>query len=207
MYLTRLLLNPTHRDAWRDVASPYELHRTLERVLEDRPDHGRILFRVEPWRTGMEGVPVLVQTAAAHPDWSNLPNRGYCLRVDDPKLLTLDLQAGQRLRFRLLGNPTKKQGNKRIALDNESDYHDWLARKADQSGFRVLQVAASPYWINEDQLVKQGRYEKRQIPHFAVRFDGVLQVTDAKKLEEAVRRGIGPAKAFGFGLLSLAPVS
>jgi CRISPR system Cascade subunit CasE len=36
-----------------------------------------------------------------------------------------------------------------------------------------------------------------------VRFDGVLRVTDAARLVEAVRSGIGPAKAFGFGLLSL----
>ncbi|GFO83041.1 MAG: hypothetical protein A49_26680 [Methyloceanibacter sp.] len=40
----------------------------------------------------------------------------------------------------------------------------------------------------------------------AVRFDGVLLVTDPSKLCEAVRLGIGAQKAFGFGLLSLAPV-
>jgi len=38
----------------------------------------------------------------------------------------------------------------------------------------------------------------------AVRFDGVLVVTDPHKLREAVANGIGQQKAFGFGLLSLA---
>jgi len=33
----------------------------------------------------------------------------------------------------------------------------------------------------------------------------MLDVTDPVRLVEAVRDGIGPAKAFGFGLLSLAP--
>ena len=49
-------------------------------------------------------------------------------------------------------------------------------------------------------------YAKKDLPLFGVRFDGVLQVTDVGALVEAVRGGIGPAKAFGFGLLSLAPV-
>jgi CRISPR system Cascade subunit CasE len=40
----------------------------------------------------------------------------------------------------------------------------------------------------------------------AVRFDGELGVTDAALLREAVANGIGTQKAFGFGLLSLAPV-
>lgn len=209
MYLTRLLLNPADRDAWRDLSSPYELHRTLERVLENGAEHGRVLFRVEPWRPGMKGVPVLVQTAKAAPDWSALRNErnGYCLRIDAPKRVTLNLQEGQRLAFRLIANPTKKRGNKRIALDDEAAYHEWLTRKAKQSGFRVLQVAAVPFWINEEHLSRspEGGYTKKNIPHFGVRFDGVLHVTDPDTLSTAVRKGIGPAKAFGFGLLSLAP--
>ena len=208
MYLTRLLLNPANRDAWRDLDSPYELHRTLERTLEDCAGDDRTLFRVESWRPGMRGVPVLVQTSTSRPDWSGLPNSGYCLRVDGPKPFDPVLEHGQRLAFRLVANPTKKQGNKRIALDDEAAYHDWLARKAKQSGFRVLQVAAVPFWINEEHLSRspEGGYKKHNIPHFGVRFDGVLQVTDTDQLRAAVRNGIGPAKSFGFGLLSLAPV-
>ena len=37
--------------------------------------------------------------------------------------------------------------------------------------------------------------------------DGELIVTDAEKLRETVANGIGPQKAYGFGLLSLAPVA
>jgi CRISPR system Cascade subunit CasE len=39
----------------------------------------------------------------------------------------------------------------------------------------------------------------------AVRFDGVLVVTDRDRFIAAITDGIGSAKAFGFGLLSLAP--
>jgi CRISPR system Cascade subunit CasE len=34
-------------------------------------------------------------------------------------------------------------------------------------------------------------------------FDGALSVTDAAAFRAALETGIGPAKAFGFGLLSL----
>jgi len=36
-------------------------------------------------------------------------------------------------------------------------------------------------------------------------FDGVLQVTDPSGLLAAVRSGIGHGKAFGLGLISVAP--
>lgn len=39
---------------------------------------------------------------------------------------------------------------------------------------------------------------------WSVRFDGVLTVTDSALFQEAIVRGIGPGKAFGFGLLSVA---
>jgi CRISPR system Cascade subunit CasE len=41
----------------------------------------------------------------------------------------------------------------------------------------------------------------------AVRFDGVLQITHVDQFRSAVLNGIGPAKAFGFGLLSIAPAN
>jgi CRISPR system Cascade subunit CasE len=41
--------------------------------------------------------------------------------------------------------------------------------------------------------------------HVPVLFEGVLRVNDPAKLIEAVRNGIGSAKGYGFGLLSLAP--
>jgi CRISPR system Cascade subunit CasE len=41
---------------------------------------------------------------------------------------------------------------------------------------------------------------------FYARYEGRLQVTNIELLLDAVMSGIGPAKGFGFGLLSLAPV-
>ena len=42
--------------------------------------------------------------------------------------------------------------------------------------------------------------------HSSVLFDGLLRVTDTDAFLRTLVRGIGPGKAFGFGLLSVAPV-
>ena len=35
MYLSRLILNPRHRRVQREVANPYEMHRSLMRAFPD----------------------------------------------------------------------------------------------------------------------------------------------------------------------------
>ena len=43
--------------------------------------------------------------------------------------------------------------------------------------------------------------------HYAVEFQGVLTVTDSALFRTTFTTGIGSAKAFGFGLLALAPLT
>jgi CRISPR system Cascade subunit CasE len=226
MYLSRLLLNTRNRDARRDLASPYELHRTLARVFPSpRPDADgpdaqrslghRLLFRAEPDAPG--GPAVLVQTLAA-PDWSRLPD-GYA-RVDGPKPFEPRLSEGQRLRFRLAANPTvKKQrdGRKhgtRVPLvhprapeghpEASAGYLDWLERKAEAAGLALEPdcLVDAPFEI---RTRKQARSGDHRVTLFGVRFDGVATVVDPVSLLDALRSGLGPAKGFGFGLLSIAP--
>lgn len=210
MYLSRLILNPRNAGARRDVARPYELHRTLMRTVEHAPEGERLLFRIEP-EPGPGGPVVLVQSAEAEPDWAPLLDNAYLLEVAGPKGFAPALRRGQHLRFRLTANPVKKVNGKRIPLiiDNHEDeqvktYWVWLPRQADRCGFQVLAAQDAPFHTASTRA-KRATYGKHEIPHFGVRFDGMLDVTDPVRLVEAVRDGIGPAKAFGFGLLSLAP--
>jgi CRISPR system Cascade subunit CasE len=210
MYLSRLLLNPRNNGARADLKSPYNLHRTLMRAFPDgEPDENRLLFRIEPSRPEDKGRRVLVQSSDAEPDLSFLKDSAggaqpYCYDWGDPKEVDPTLEDGQQLAFRLLGNPTKKSQGKRIALTEEEQYYEWLDRKGNLHGFDVLYSHPTPYWINGDQP-DQDTYAKEDIPHFAVRYDGLLTVTDASLLRETLAAGVGPAKSFGFGLLTLAP--
>lgn len=212
MYLSRLVLNPENADVRRDLASPYELHRTLMRAFPgDAPSGNRLLFRVEAEQT-RRGVAVLVQSHPEPPRWAFLDRMDdYACGVEGPKEMEPSLREQQHLCFRLAANPTKKVQNKRVPLihdgpnpKNHPTYHDWLWRKAAQHGFEVLRAEDAPFRTALPNRRKDA-YEKKELPLFGVRFDGVLRVTDAGRLLEAVRGGVGPAKAFGFGLLSLAP--
>ena len=208
MFLSRLILNPMSRRVQTELADLYELHRTLMRAFPDDLDPAteRILFRVDTDRRS--GVPTVLVQSLTHPDWSAVAAiPGYLLttppEVENPACKPYDPRAarGQLLRFRLRANPTFRRAGKRLAWLREEDQIAWLARKADGSGFRIISVTVIPEGFQDAVRDRTGD----KMRHFAVRFDGLLQVTDPTRFLETLRRGIGPAKAFGFGLLSVAP--
>lgn len=132
------------------------------------------------------------------------------------------------------GDPSVKQDGKRRARKTRKGQCDWLMRKGEQHGFALIPLPSDEDWfdpfsMNSEEEDSECRMELRivkrdhltgkkplgenptgkgfrTIQHFAVDFDGVLRVTDPQKFVEAVRCGIGPAKGFGFGLLSVAPL-
>lgn len=135
------------------------------------------------------------------------------------------LEAGDLLRFRLRANPTKKihttaenhtPGKKPTGANGtrkplvQDELPEWLARKATMHGFHVLEVRDQPDPISGKEQVGRKPSESpghRQMTHAAVLFEGVLRVTDPDLFRTALWQGIGSAKAYGFGLLSIAPVA
>lgn len=127
-----------------------------------------------------------------------------------------------RYRFSLLANPTKKivdpakpkvvlpngridrnANSKRIPLTRRQDLLVWLERKAEAGGFTVDLESVRTIPRGREYFFKPGA---RGV-HYALDFQGVLQVRDKQKFRETFTHGIGSAKAFGFGLLALAPLS
>jgi len=198
IYLSQLVLNPRSRQVKSELADPYEMHRTLAKAFGDAPGEfasARCLFRVDD--TGDDPPTVLVQSRT-EPDWSALAaNQSYLVAPPRVKPLALSLSAGQRLSFRLLANPTVCREGRRHGLDTEEDQIAWLKRKGEQGGFSVIQV----------RVAEAGRTRaKRGMATFIrVRFDGMLIINDAEAFQSAWEGGIGAAKGFGFGLLSIAP--
>ncbi|GMV90129.1 MAG: type I-E CRISPR-associated protein Cas6/Cse3/CasE [Chthonomonas sp.] len=205
LFLSRLILNANHPRAKSELEHPYELHRTICHAFEN-PEDARILFRADTDRAGE--VHVIVQSLVP-PDWGRLKaDTKYLMDIDEAKPVELaGLRVGMPLRFRLRCRPSKRIGEprnedlgKRRALRDRDEIFAWLERKAVASGFEVVEAAFDRiYWFES----KQGKDPKSV---GAVQFDGVLVVTDPDRLREAVRNGIGPQKAYGFGLLSLAAV-
>lgn len=142
----------------------------------------------------------------------------------------LGLRKGQTVAFSLRANPTKRiakpsKGDvilkgKRAALLREEAQVDWLVRKGDErekgcpGGFEILAKETQVQHDETRQIVhvnttpegKQTGYKKdekgeHRMTHLTVRFDGLLRITDPDAFRETLIRGIGPAKAFGCGLM------
>ncbi len=231
MYLSRLRLNPLHRAVQRDLADLQQVHRTIMRAFEQAKDTAQprrdlgVLYRLElPASSG----PQLLVQSAARPDWTFLPS-GYLGAGVEPECKNLGqaysaLQAGQRFRFRLRANPTRKisvddagrpKGWRpaRVELRGEENWIAWLEAKASRHGFRLLQTTASdgvPDILAAAPIRSSGcrggiaENGRSRITVFSVLFEGRLEIVDAALFGEALSRGIGAAKAYGCGLLSIA---
>jgi CRISPR system Cascade subunit CasE len=234
MYLSRLLLNPRSRAVWRDLADCQAMHRTVmsgfaaAQIPGDVRASLGVLHRVEvDRRTG--SITLLVQSAEK-PDWSRLGDyllqgpggeeNPACKRIDR---LYESITAGMVLAFRLRANPTKKidtksgpdggrRNGRRVELTDEKDQIEWLRRKGEQGGFRLLAVRGAPSVPNvlampTQKVVGNRRDETGSRMTFGgVLFGGELEVVDGDAFRRTLERGIGPGKAYGFGLLSVAPV-
>ena len=90
-----------------------------------------------------------------------------------------------------------------MPLTKREDLVDWLKRKGEAGGFLVDVDSLRILSGQREYFSKQGAKGL----HASVDFEGVLKVTDSARFHEAFSRGVGPAKAFGFGLLIIAPVT
>ncbi|MFQ3659695.1 MAG: type I-E CRISPR-associated protein Cas6/Cse3/CasE [Anaerolineae bacterium] len=199
MYLSQLLLNPRFRAVQADLADRYQLHRTVLSGFDHDVEAGeRVLYRLEVTLRR----PLLLVQSVMQPQWQLSPRimqPGYLLSDVAVKPVQLALKEGQILRFRLYANPTVKRGGKRYALHTEEQQRAWLQRKAVDHGFEVLDVST------RDVRQILGRHNKQRLTWHQVGYEGYIVVRNAEQLLAAVQQGIGSAKAFGFGLLSLAP--
>ena len=97
---------------------------------------------------------------------------------------------------------TVTRAGKRYGLHDDDERLAWLQRQGQKHGFALL---AAERAANGRLSTAQGA-RNRLITLDTVLFEGVLQPTDAHALRQALVAGIGPGKALGLGMLSLAPL-
>lgn len=227
LYLSRLRLTLRHRAVQTDLSDCQALHRRLMAAypnlggLRSARDQFGVLYRLD---SGDGAAAVLVQSSAA-PDWSRLP-ANYLIDAQ-PQVKRIDtlydgIAEGQRLLFRLRANPTRRISDrnssqpeqwrgKRVDIRREEDQLAWLENKGQQAGFVLLTTRTAPPMRDartsgvDDRI--SGKHPKGHLTFASVTFEGRLRVTDRDAFLHALQNGIGSGKAFGFGLLSIAPLS
>ena len=196
MYLSKVQLD------WDTTRNPYEWHRALWQFFPNRPDHTRdFIFRVEQQQVG-KGAVLLMQSAICPIDTA-----ASASLLAPAKALNLShIVSGQSLRFRLTANVVKvirdsqdPEKKVRVPLIREDEQQAWLERKLEGAA-TVDEVSLQ---TNTPVFFRRGGKAGKLV---TVTFDGVLTVAEPTAFCSLVASGIGAAKSFGCGLLTLARV-
>lgn len=158
----------------------YVTHQNVSATLPQTT--GRYLYRIEKMDNKLASVLLLSQ---------DKPN------AETSKSFDPEIQNGMVFMFRLRANPTyrRKSDGKRLAIFNAQKKIEWLNKNR---GFITVNCDA------KDEGYVYGMKDGNEIKLGATLFEGSLKVIDVDRFKQSLFEGIGSAKGFGFGLLSIA---
>jgi CRISPR system Cascade subunit CasE len=227
MYLTRFRINTARIGARRLLSSPQMMHAAVMSSFAEIPEPGgtgpRVLWRVD---RDSSAATYLYLVSPARPDLTHLveqagwPQTGRWETFDYRPFLDR-LAKGEEWAFRLTANPvhTARRSDDeptKITAHVGLRYQiGWLLKRQEQAGFRVLEKAPErqmiPEMDNYELIVHNRRNlafrksgQKDPVTVVAVTFDGRLEITDPHALRRTLTQGLGKAKAYGCGLMTLA---
>ncbi|GLZ38733.1 type I-E CRISPR-associated protein Cas6/Cse3/CasE [Actinokineospora sp. NBRC 105648] len=223
MHLTRLELNPARRGARELLASPHRLHGAVVKAFpaahRDPTTAGRVLWRLDSGTHQTllyivsPHLPDLthVVEVAGWPTTSSWASRPYTPLLDR-------LAVGQQWAFRLTANPTRSsrkpdadsaaapaEKSRRRGHVTAAQQTTWLLDRRDQHGFSITETIDK-----ELDVAVQSRHtwrftrDSHTVTLATATFGGRLEITDVDAFRRALTHGIGPAKGYGCGLLTLA---
>lgn len=218
MFLTRFRVNGARRDARKLLASPQAMHAAVLAGFARPEDHtapgARTLWRLD------QGGPqqhLLYIVSPGAPDLTHLVEQAgwpttesWLTRPYRPFIDGLD--KGQRWAFRLTANPVRNgrrsddAPTQRYGHVTVTQQVDWLVARAQRNGFSIDDPHQS-LLVHRRQTHKfqRGR-DKSPVTLATATYDGILTIEDAGPFRSLITNGIGHARAYGCGLLTLAPV-
>jgi len=204
-HLTKIELD--HETGFKaGLRDSYSWHQGIWKAFPNKDDKNRdFLTRLDEIDGGLRLL-LLSPEAPPRPDWC--PESCW-----HTKEVADSFWYHSRYRFSLVANPTKKAKvdkhgqplpkRKRVPWTKREDLLAWLQRKGEQHGFTFDPDATKTTPRPRQHFIKKGAVGL----HSATEFSGKLTVTDPDKFKHAALHGIGPAKAFGFGMLCLSPLN
>jgi CRISPR system Cascade subunit CasE len=219
MYLSRIELDTKKPETRRALASPNVLHAAVE-GCGDNASEERKLWRVDSLR----GRLYLLLLSPKKPRFASFAKQfsppgqfGEIRPYDD---LLSRINAGQVWRFRLRANPVHSVSDRKKYPARGKTYahvtveqqKDWLRGKTQSCGFELIKNEEGYECfdvIESDHICFRRKDRDGQVGFVSLgiaTFEGVMQVTDAQKFVSALTAGIGRAKAYGCGLLTIADI-
>lgn len=221
MYLSRMALNPQRRGTRRFLADPQVMHAAVMGAFPPGPDtagpghDGRILWRldaedhelllwvVSPERPSFDAIREQAGWSAQPTDVTR-PYDGFMGR----------LAVGQPYAFRLTANPvhtvTDEKGRKRrLGHVTVAQQEQWLLERCGRMGVEIRRSSSAdgaPDLVVHDRRTVTFRRGDGTVTLRRATYDGVCTVQEPHLLREALTNGVGRAKGYGCGLMTLAMI-
>ncbi|MGI5133167.1 type I-E CRISPR-associated protein Cas6/Cse3/CasE [Pseudonocardia sp. CA-107938] len=231
-YLSRIWLNPLRSRAQLFLANPHALHAAVLGGLSRQPVTERVLWRLNTDFRHRAEVLVLTESM---PSWEHLVEQAGWASADEPQEIVRDyqplldkVQRGREFRLRVRANPVSstrrpdkpspaqqkqlaKERRRGVRVAHRTAGHQlrWFTDHLEGWGFEtVLSPESGPRVAlsARDRLVFTKNGGHRVVLNTAT-FDAVVRVTDPAIARERLLGGVGPAKGYGCGLITLAPVT
>ena len=226
MFISRMPLNVGRSQALRLLGSPYRVHAAVEHSFPPdsarRSADGRILWRVDA-STKDKDVVWLYVVSPERPDFSHLTSQAgwsttNAWETKDYSPVISLIREGQIWQFRLKANPARKVAcdhgrrlnskvvGKTMGHVTVEQQIEWLSVRSNRHGFELLAGDADMPLVQVSQRkLERFAHGNETVTISTARFDGLLRVTDAALFKKTLCQGIGRAKGFGCGLMTIAP--
>lgn len=218
MYLSRIELNYRRRGTMDALASPHILHAAVESSFPlCAKKESRNLWRIDKLGNSL----YLLVLSWGKPDFLHIveqfgwPGSEQTWETKSYFELMERIKEGQRWQFRLRANPVhsvKQVGGfenqepakrgKVYAHVTVQQQEQWLLERSAKHGFHLQ---AGSFCVIQ-QEVRRFMRQRKPVTLGIATFEGVLDVVNAPLFLQALTCGIGRAKAYGCGLLTIARV-
>ncbi|MBN1891896.1 MAG: type I-E CRISPR-associated protein Cas6/Cse3/CasE [Clostridiales bacterium] len=210
MYLSRVLLNVDRRDTMKALASPQVMHGAVEGSFSDKKE--RKLWRID-W---LNDACFLLVLSNSKPDYSRMIEKyGYSDKpgiTKDYEQLLKRIDNNQKWHFRLCANPVRSSAKdkanptergKIYAHVTMEQQKEWLLKRSESCGFHLQDkdfMVVKTQW----KRFRKGEGGRQEVSLKTATYEGSLTISDCDAFRNTLMSGLGRAKAYGCGLLTIA---
>ena len=204
--LSMLTLNPKSQKCRRDMWDLQSMHRRVMGLFpqtlstQARQELG-VLWRAEPTKS-----PTLLLQSSVKPDFTLLPDGYASFEHKNIDGYLSSLQSGQIVRYRVMVNPVRSSragGRNKQTPIPFAEHAEWWESRSKKIGLSPLDT---PVLIGQPAKHLRLNGVDPSVPIYSTRVDGIAEVADVGNLRRAIESGVGRAKAWGCGLLTVAKV-
>ncbi|WP_228785764.1 type I-E CRISPR-associated protein Cas6/Cse3/CasE [Nocardia cyriacigeorgica] len=202
------------------LSSPQAMHAAVCAGFADAraTSEGRVLWRVDTYAAHRV---FLYVASPDKPDFTHIVEQAGWPTSETWDTRSYDglldgLRAGQRWQFRLTANPvhagrhSKWDDTKPVGHVTVAQQEQWFLTRTDGWGFRVAPRSAPNALDGElelrisDRGVRRFKRGDTRVTITTATYEGIIEITDPNALRRTLAHGVGRAKSYGCGLMTLA---